>query len=353
MLVFNYNLKPQVRFCLENLICLGVIPGPLQPKDIGSSLRPFIDELEDLARGVPAYDTLRNHPFCVHTYLLDCFGDMPTVAKLMYMKGHDGKYPCRACRIRGVRNPSPNPGEDNKTNYIPLSRPFSTGHHEPWQLDPLDLPRRTHQQFILQAQQVESALTDAEEDRCSRHFSINTLSPLARLSSLDFPTSFPHDFMHAMFENVIPTLIDLWTHGGKYSSYSSGFENYILNADVWQAIGSVCAESSTTIPSVFGCRIPNLAKEHSQTTSESMLLFATLLAPGLLRQQFKSRTYYVHFIELVRLINLCLDLQLPRHDIQTIREGFAKWVTDYKRYVPEQFSHIHQHFANDLPKVVL
>lgn len=256
---------------------------------------------------------------------------MPAVAKLMCMKGHNGKYPCRACRIRGVRNPTAGPDDDNKTNYVPLYRPFSTGRHEPRRFDPLDLPRRMHHEFILQAQQVESAPTDAEEDRHSRHFGINSLSPLSRLSSLDFPASFPHDFMHALFENVLPTLIDLWTHSRRFSNYGSGHEDYVLDADRWKAIGLACAQSGDWIPSAFGCRIPNLAQEQPQTTSESTLLFATLLAPALLRQQFNNRAYYVHFIELVRLINLCLDLEVSRRDICTIREGFAKWVADYER----------------------
>lgn len=346
LLAFNYNLKPHIRFRLKNLICLGVIPGPLQPKDIGSFLRPFIDELEDLARGVPAYDALNNRPFCLHAYLLDCFGDMPAVAKLMYMKGHNGKHPCRACRICGVRNPHPSTEDDNKTNYVPLSRPFTTGRHEPRRFDPLDLPRRSHHQFILQAQQVESAPTDAEENRRSRHFGINALSPLARLSSLDFPASFPHDFMHAIFENVIPTLIDLWTHSGRrFSNFGTGRENYVLAADVWKDIGLACAQSGSTIPSAFGCRVPNLAQERAQTTAESTLLFATLLAPALLRHQFKSRVYYTHFIELVRLINLCLDFELPRRDLRTVREGFAKWVKDYERSVGVYVLWVHVQFS--------
>ncbi|KAJ1310651.1 hypothetical protein OPQ81_009180 [Rhizoctonia solani] len=162
LLAFNYNLKPEIRFRLENLLCLGVIPGPKAPKDIGTFLGPFINELEDLARGVPAFDFRDNSPFPLRAYLIACFGDMPAVAKLMYMKGHNGKHPCRACRISGIRNPHPAPGNDNKTNYTPLSCLFTTGRHEPWEFDPLSLPLRTHEEFIAHAQQVDAALKDAE-----------------------------------------------------------------------------------------------------------------------------------------------------------------------------------------------
>ncbi|CCO38023.1 hypothetical protein BN14_12185 [Rhizoctonia solani AG-1 IB] len=51
LLVFNYNLPPSIRTRLENMLCLGVIPGPNSPKEIDTFLEPFIDELELLARG--------------------------------------------------------------------------------------------------------------------------------------------------------------------------------------------------------------------------------------------------------------------------------------------------------------
>ncbi|CAE7076308.1 unnamed protein product [Rhizoctonia solani] len=330
LIAFNYNLEPAIRFRLENLLCLGVIPGPHAPKDIGSFLQPFIDELQDLARGVPALDSRHNRPFALRAYLIACFGDMPAVAKLMYMKGHNGKRPCRACRISGVRNPDHTPGEDHKTNYTALSRPFTTGRHEPREIDPLNLPQRNHTEFIIQANLVETAHNDAEADRRARHFGINALSPLSCLSSLDFPVSFPHDFMHAMFENVIPLLIDLWTHGRKFSTFGSGDEDYIIDTDLWKSICLACVQSGGTIPAIFGCRVPNLALERSQTTAESTLIFATLLAPALLRNRLGGQ-YYKHFVELVNLIDTCLALETHTFEIPKIRERFANWVLYFER----------------------
>jgi hypothetical protein len=315
------------------MLCLGVIPSPQAPKDIGTFLHPFISELEDLASGVPAYDSRNNRPFTLRAFLIACFGDMRAIAKIMCMKGHNGKHPCRACRIGGVRNPNPAPGEDNKTNYTPLSRPFTTGCHKPRHLDPLDLPCRIHKEFIAHAQLVEAASNDAEEDRRSRHYGINVLSPLSHLSSLNFPASFPHDFMHAIFENVIPLLVDLWTCSHWFLTFGTGDEDYILDGNVWREIGAACAQSSGTIPAALGCRVPNLAQDYSQRTAESTLLFTTLLAPVLLRNRFHSRKYYDHFIKLVQLIDMCMGLELPRPQIVKICEGFVTWVTNFEKCV--------------------
>lgn len=256
LLAFNYNLPPSLHMQLEYALCLGVIPGLSSPKEIKTFFKPFIQELETLTRGVPAYDVVAGRPFFLHAYLLACFGDMLAIAKLMCMKGHNGKSPCRACHILGVRTPT---GPDLNTNYIPLLRPFSK--EPPNKLrayNPLDLPRRTHTKSITQAIYVGDALNDAEETWQGWDTSINALSPLACLSSIDFPGSFPHDFVHVIFENVVPGLIDLWTHSGKYSAFGSGNEDNMLHPDVWTAIGEACNNSGDTIPSVFGCRVPNL-----------------------------------------------------------------------------------------------
>ncbi|KDN40273.1 hypothetical protein RSAG8_08183, partial [Rhizoctonia solani AG-8 WAC10335] len=232
---------------------------------------------------------------------------MPAVAKLMRMKGPNGKLPCRACNIRGVRaRTGPNPN----TNYVPLSRPFDEDPNGPQRYQPLDLPLRTHAEYIDQAMDVEEAVNDADEDRWSRETGINGLLPLARIPSLSFPVSFPHDFMHLIFENIIPTLFDLWTR-----------------SQVWTAIAEACPLVGNSIPYVFGCRVPDPKKKRAELTAESRLLLATLLAPVLLYGRFVHPHYYRHFIRLVRLINLCIDFEIMHDNINEIRVGFAEWVT--------------------------
>ena len=64
---------------------------------------------------------------------------------------------------------------------------------------------------MRQAHQVEAAATDAEEEERARFFGIKGVPILSQLHSLSFPASFPHDFMHLIFENVIQTLLAHWT----------------------------------------------------------------------------------------------------------------------------------------------
>ena len=103
IIIFNYNLPPHVRFHQQNLLCVGVIPGPKGVWDIDSFILPLVEELAKLAVGVSAYDSQNCEIFCLRTHLILAFGDMPAIAKILCMMGHNGLCPCQMCKIIGVR----------------------------------------------------------------------------------------------------------------------------------------------------------------------------------------------------------------------------------------------------------
>ena len=318
LVVFIYNFPPEIRTHLAQIFCLGMIPGPKAPKDYDSYLLPVVDELLKLAQGVPAFDGKQQRMFTLFAYLILAFGDMPALAKLLRLKGHNALSPCRACRIRGIRDAQ----SGSKTLYAPLHRPEGESY------DPLNLPIRKHDEFLRQAIQVAMAPTDTEEANRAKRFGINGIPLLVTLPSLMVPASFPHDFMH-IIENIIPQLISLWT--GTYKSLDTGSGDYRLNDTVWKAIGQACADSGATIPSSFGCRVPNIESERHHFIAESWFLFATFLGPVVLRQRFPTPEYYIHFVDLVKLINSCLKLEISTTEINDIEEGFAQWVLDFER----------------------
>jgi hypothetical protein len=319
IIVFLYNLPPEVRTRLSHIFCVGMVPGPKAPKDIDSFLLPFVNELIQLARGVPAFDARQQRMFVLFAYLIFVFGDMPAVAKLLRLRGHNAISPCRACRIIAIRDIQSN----SKTHYAPLRRPDGT------EYDPFSLPSRTHEEFMRQAIQVAQSPTQAEETRRGKQFGINGVPVLTVLSSLSVPASFPHDFMHIMV-NVLSALVNLWT--GEYKNLDVGNRDYHVQITVWNAIGEACAASGATIPSSFGCRVPNIASERYFFIAESWLLFASFLGPVVLRQCFARQEYYDHFTQLVKQMNACMKMELTSREIDEIEHGFAQWVTDYERY---------------------
>ena len=317
IVLFNYNLPPEVRFQKENFISVGVIPGPNKPSDLDSFLYPLVQELLQLEIGVKAFDALTKTLFTLHAYLIVVLGDIPAVSLLMRMKGHNGFSPCRMCKITGVRKDPKSP------YYIPLNRNSSASY------DPANLPMRTREGFNNEAKEVQFAINTTTEEDLAKKFGIKGIPLLSSLSALSFPASFPYDFMHLVWENLIPNLISFWTGGFKDLSHSG--KGYLLEDKVWKEICSTSALAGNTIPSSFGCRVPNMSTQRWQLTSESRAMWTLFIAPIVLRGRFIEERYYRHFLDLVRLLNMCLEYELPMEQVAKIEQGFIKWVKDYER----------------------
>ncbi|KAJ7728044.1 hypothetical protein B0H16DRAFT_1734811 [Mycena metata] len=276
IIVFLYNLPPEIRFQLENAMWRA-------------------------AQGVRAYDFYKDQVFSLHAYLILGFGDIPAIAKLLKMKGHNSQCPCRMCSIVGIQAP-------NNRLYVPLSRPEGESY------DPLNLPLSSHNTLMAQGR---------------LEYGIKGVPLLSTLPSISIPDSFPYDFMHLIWENVIKTLILLWS--GEHKGMDEGSGSYHLGRTVLEAIGEACKASGDSIPSCFGPRVPNVNSERYYFIADTWSIWTISLAPVLLRQPFHDPIYYVHFVALVRLLNLCLQFEIPTQDINTIETRMASWVKEFER----------------------
>lgn len=182
---------------------------------------------------------------------------------------------------------------------------------------------------MTQAHEVQFAPTQAESDRLAMSYGVKSIPLLSCLSSLSFPLSFPCDFMHLVYENVINNLVLLWT--GNYKGLDEGTGSYEFMPTVWDAIGTATAASGPTIPSAFGASPPDVANNKTACTADSWSFWTLYLAPVLLRNKFQRPEYYKHFIKLVKLIHLCLQFEISKGDILLIRSGFREWVEEYEK----------------------
>lgn len=331
ILVYNYNLPPEIRFWIRHILCVGVVPGPNKPKDFDSFLWPAVEELLQLAMGVKAYDITRGELFALRAFLIVVFGDIPAVSMVMRIKGHNGLLPCRMCKIRALRIPD----SRAPTHYVPHNRAqhpsVKADAYAIKVYDTASLPLRTHAEFTQQAREVQMAPNEAQSQQLAKEFGIKGISVLSYLSSLFFPLSFPYDFMHLIFENVIKNLILLWT--GQFKNLDEGNGEYELMPKVWEAVGAATAACGSSIPSAFGARPPNVSDDKMASTADTWSFWMLYLGPVLLSKRFRRRLYFDHFIRLVKLIHICLQFEISQNDIVFLRTGFQQWVEDYEKYV--------------------
>ncbi|KAJ7745839.1 hypothetical protein DFH07DRAFT_869646 [Mycena maculata] len=134
--------------------------------------------------------------------------------------------------------------------------------------------------------------------------------------------------MHLIWENLIKNLILLWT--GDFKGLDEGTGEYELGKAIWEAIASRTSSASDTIPSAYGSRVPNIAKDRPNVSAEMWSFWTLYLGPVLLRRRFRSSKYYVHFIQLVCLLNICLQFEISDAEIEEVRVGFIAWVERYE-----------------------
>ena len=313
LIIFLYNLPPTIRFHLENIFTLGVIPG--KPTLTNTFLWPLLQELWKLALGVTAFDILTCQNFILRAFLILIFGDIPAIAMLMLMKGHNGICPCRACPITATPL-----RRGNRVTYYAIS---TFGDDAAWRTP------RDHQTMIQQAKEVEDAPTKEQAGILAKNYGIKGRSILSDIDSISFPSSFPYDFMHLVWEGIIKNLIQLWT--GDFKGIDEGKEEYQINPDQWKQIGSETTESAKTIPSSFGPHLPNIADSLSNITADMWSFWCRFVGPVILQNRFRRPKYFKHFVDLISLINTCLQRTISSEEIDELEVGFERWVEGYQR----------------------
>ncbi|KAJ2921502.1 hypothetical protein H1R20_g15592, partial [Candolleomyces eurysporus] len=246
ILVYNLNLPPDLRFLMDYLICAGVVPGPKKPKDFDSFLYPFVSECLELAAGVKAYHCLQQCAFLLRAYPVFASGDMPAMAMIMLMKGHNAICPCRMCKIIAILR------RGTTTYYVPLQAPAGHPGRAVPTYNPKSLPLRNHDDFLEDAQHVQLAPSQAESNRRAKDSGVKGFPILAHVNSLIFPHLFPFDFMHLLYENLIKNLLDFFC--GQFKELEHGDEGYCVEQALWEAIGDATEESGATIPGAYGAR---------------------------------------------------------------------------------------------------
>ena len=180
-----------------------------------------------------------------------------------------------------------------------------------------------------QAHDIDMAPNKAASERLAKEHGIKGTPALSSLSLVSFPSSFPFDFMHLIWENLIPDLTDFWT--GEFKDMDHEDKGYFIEPHIWNEIGAVTAASKATIPAVFGAPVPDIVKGKCPMSAEMYANWTLFIAPILLRERFKNAQYYWHFICLVELLKLCLAFKITEEMLDQIDKGFQSWVEDYEK----------------------
>lgn len=326
ILIQNYNLPPAIRTHANNLICVGVIPGPKQPKDLASFRQPLEEECAKLAgEGIKGYDASTKKEFTLRAYQIFELADIVALEKSLGIKGHNAFCPCRNCLLTGIRGGA-------KVYYIPLRIPkeLKPTQQQNDARSPFNIKLRTHEGFKKTLADMEEAETVGERDAIAKKNGIRRAPSFGtRVGSLNFAKSAPWDWMHLLLENIIPNLVKLWTGG--FKGLDTGKEDYEIDPAVWEQIGKETAEAVKGIPAAFVRVLKDIAKERSHFTAESWCFWFLYLAPILLRKRFQHEKYYTHMCDLVKIMKTTLKFSVTSDELDSLEGDIIEWVEKYER----------------------
>ena len=126
--------------------------------------------------------------------------------------------------------------------------------------------------------------------------------------------SFPHECMHLLWENIVPTLVDLWT--GHFKGLDAGTESYEIPPEIWVLIGEEVAAAAATISAQFCRMLPNITTERHLFTAEAWLFWIQHIAPHLLKGRLASK--YYNLLLFVDIIKLCLQFVITKNQINAL-----------------------------------
>ena len=100
--------------------------------------------------------------------------------------------------------------------------------------------------LLEQAREVEMAPNNKQREDLAKKYGIKGTPVLSCISSMSFPSSFPYDFMHLIWENLIPNLIEFWT--GAFKDLVHEGKGYVIASHAWEEVGAATAACGQTIP---------------------------------------------------------------------------------------------------------
>ncbi|KAI0559140.1 Transposase tnp2 [Gracilaria domingensis] len=301
----NLNLPPDERYAAHNIIPLMFIPGPGTPRDLVSFLKPVIAEFQESHDYEMSLMTFFDgEKRCVRFHMVYFSGDQPAIAKVAGLQGHNGKSPCRNCRIHGIYS------EESRHYYYPsrIMTKETPGRVEVL-YDPACLPIRSASGSFKQMDLIQGCKTKKEMREMQTFTGISGRSSIFKVPGLVPFVSFPNDPMH-LFTNVGKSLMFrmMKTKGESFS-----LSDEALNLMDASLLNLYDCTSSMFLAEKHGALV-DFSKWKANATKQFFSLTCLVVLDGYVSNPVMEGLY-----DFSRLVELCFRSVVTREDIDDVR----------------------------------
>src|SRR3989337_954248 len=155
-------------------------------------------------------------------------------------------------------------------------------------------------------------------------------SILFDLKATRFPSSFPIDLMHLIYENIACYMFKLWTGNFFSNNSSQDIGDYVLSPNVWNTIGNEMHHARKNLSAYLGRPPRNIVLYYKGYKAEEWAVWITMYSLPLLKGKMLQR-YYEGWTNFVKAVRLYQKLSLTLEDIDDIRSLFRSFYDYYEK----------------------
>lgn len=212
------NIPRTERYKLENVIIVGTIPGPKEPKKhVNFYLKPFVDELLDLWNGTFLRTSSLFGVVPVRCAVICVSCDLPAVCKICGFTSYSSTQGCSKCMKKFVCE-----AFGTKSDYSGYDR-------DDWSV-------RTHALHLEQLSEFKDAATASKHTELERKYGVR-YSELTRLPYFDIVEFHTIDPMHNLLLGTGKYLMTMWKESGIVTK--TDFENIQEQVDRFKVPANV------------------------------------------------------------------------------------------------------------------
>jgi hypothetical protein len=328
-----FDLDPELRYQVADVLPGGMIPGPNKPKNCDSYLFPGLHHVAALQReGLRIWDASLDKIFTSHPFLALGTADGPGMTYLNGLVGHHGKNGCRLyCSVIGRHKPG---GSHYYPALLkPLNYNVSGSDHD--DLPYVNLPSCSPDIYHKNLRHLLASPNETQYKKRRLETGISKPSiflGLQQAKILGIPGCFGSDIMHLASLNIPDLLINLWRgiFDCDKKDDRATWDWAVLHGPTWEAHGKQVASATPYLPGSFDRPPRNPAEKISSGYKAwEFLLYLYGLGPGVFYNILPEK-YWRHFCKLVFGIRIMSQYSIKTEDISKAHQALLEFAVEFE-----------------------
>lgn len=316
-MLLNLNVDPSIRYMIEWIIIMFIIPGPHAPGNLESFFYVTFVHMLQATEGIWMYDAYECANFIFKAYMVGFLADMMGSMKVNSSTGPSGVYACRFSKVAGCR-----PGIGKRRQYFAITSEYiAVANPTRDKYDYYMLPMRNEKEFMETIEKLNNETSSTARKLIIRNSGVTHLPMFAASPGWTYPTFYPMDCLHQLYANHANHIHRLNIEIGLFSNNRHAKFGAMLDA------------AMKTLPPIFCGPVRNIAEKINTNYKlyEWMAVVHWYTVP-LMHFLHMDARYIDHYASFVQIAEQAMLVEpKSEEDLQNLTDLIVEYLTDFER----------------------